>query len=114
MDLTDAEYRLVADVAAREGWPDLRRPTITGHSVRTLHEQRAVARYDAAVRRTARTRSPGMPPRVAAATMWLLGALGLGACWWVSPTRTAIALVVVGVAALVGLARRGRRRVRRR
>jgi hypothetical protein len=34
----------------------------------------------------------------------------LGACWWVSPTRTALGLIGAGLFSLIALRRRGRSR----
>lgn len=106
VNLTDEEYRLVAAVAAREGWDDLSRPRTETRSPRTLAEQAAVMRFAAAVPPPRPAR--GMDPRVARILMLVLGAAGLLACWIVSPERTALGLAVVGVFCLVGLRRRGR------
>ncbi len=105
-NLTDEEYHLVAAVAAREGWADLSRPVTTGGGPRSLAEQAAVLRYAAAVPRP--RMATGWDPRWARAVMLAIGAVGLLACWLVSPERTALGLVVVGLFCLVGLRRRGR------
>jgi hypothetical protein len=102
----------VARVAAREGWEDLARPPVAhGGHPRSLGEAAAVERF--AVHATADApgprRRPGLRLRlgVAATTVGVLGA-----CWWVSPARTAIALIGAGLFCLIAL-RRGRRRTRR-
>jgi hypothetical protein len=108
--LTEAQYRLVAAVAEREGWTDLERPPVCG-GPRTLAEQDAVVRFAAAL-----PAPPAAGPRVerlARAAMFALGGVGLLACWLVSPERTGAALLMVGVFCLFALRRRGRRGRRR-
>ena len=103
---TDDELALVADVAVREGWPDLSRPP-DAHGARTLAEQRAIARFEASVPRPARDeRALRLRARLSLAIL-TVGVLGV--CWWVSPTRTAIGLVGAGVFSLIAM-RRSRRR----
>lgn len=105
--LTEAQYRLVAAVAEREGWADLEDPPLSG-GPRTLAEQAAVMRFASAL-------APGAPAprrdteRIARIVMFTLGGAGLLACWLVSPERTAAALLIVGVFCLFALRRRGRR-----
>jgi hypothetical protein len=106
---TDDELALVADVAVREGWPDLAAPP-PSHGVRTLAEQLAIARFEASVPRRPRSeRALRLRARLAIAAL-TIGVLG--ACWWVSPARTAIGLVGAGVFSLVAM-RRSRRRTGR-
>jgi hypothetical protein len=107
--LTDDELALVADVAVREGWPDLSRPP-DAHGARSLAEQRAVARFEASVPRRARDeRALRLRARLSLVVL-TLGVLGV--CWWISPTRTAIGLVGAGVFSLIAM-RRARRRASR-
>jgi len=106
--ITDDELTLVADVARRERWDDLARPP-DDHTPRSLHEELAVARFRRAVpRRSRRSASLELRARVG---LVALAIVVLGACWWVSPTRTAIGLVGAGVFCLWSL-RRARRRAR--
>jgi hypothetical protein len=105
-ELTDGDYLLVAAVAGREGWTDLRRPVTVADRPRTVAEQAAVLRYAAAI---PPERLPsGWDPRRARLFMLALGAVGLVACWLVSPERTALGLIVVGLFCLVGLRKRSR------
>jgi hypothetical protein len=104
--ISDAELALVAAVAAREGWDDLAAPP-GDHPPRTIGEQLAVARFDAALPRR-RARTPRASRIRARLALVALAVVVLGACWWVSPTRTAIGLLAAGVFSLVAL-RRGRR-----
>jgi hypothetical protein len=106
---TDDELTLVADVAVREGWTDLSRPP-ESHGARTLSEQLAIARFESSVPRRARSeRALRLRARLAIAAL-TIGVLG--ACWWVSPARTAIGLVGAGIFSLVAM-RRSRRRTSR-
>lgn len=106
-DITDAELALVARVAGREGWSDLASPP-QAHAPRTLDEERAVARFAAAVPR--RRRRGARARRVhARLALVALAAVVLGACWVVSPTRTAIGLIGAGLFSLVALHRARRR-----
>lgn len=110
--LDDDDLVLVARVAEREGWSDFERPP-AGHAgaPRTLVETAAVERFAAHLAATdpRKVRRSALRLRLAVAA----GALAvLGACWWVSPTRTAIALIGAGLFCLVAL-RRGRRSRRR-
>ena len=102
--LSDAELALVAAVAGREAWTDLSAPP-QDHPPRTLEEERAVARFGAAVPSRRRGRPSALRGRLAVAAL-TVGVLG--ACWWVSPTRTAIGLIGAGLFSLVALRRRGR------
>ena len=80
------------------------------HGVRTLAEQLAIARFEASVPRRPRSeRALRLRARLAIAAL-TIGVLG--ACWWVSPARTAIGLVGAGVFSLVAM-RRSRRRTGR-
>ena len=107
--LTDAELSLVADVASREGWTDLAAPP-ERHDPRSLAEELAVARFRAAVPRGPRgARTTLLRARIAVA---VLAVMVLGACWWVSPTRTAIGLFGAGLFCLIALRRRNRPRRR--
>ncbi len=103
--ITDAELAVVATVAAREAWADLSSPP-SEHAPRSISEQRAVARFAAAV---PRRRSPRSARIRARASIVALSVVVLGVCWWVSPTRTAIGLIGAGLFSLVAL-RRSRRR----
>lgn len=106
---TDEELALVADVAVREGWTDLSRPP-AAHGARTLTEQLAIARFEASVPRRPRDeRALRLRARLSIAAL----SVGvLGACWWVSPSRTAIGLVGAGIFSLIAM-RRSRRRAAR-
>jgi Flp pilus assembly protein TadB len=102
-DLTDAELALVAAVATREGWTDLGTPP-ERHPPRTLAEELAVDRFRTAVPRGKR---PGRAGRLRARlAIAAISVAVLGACWWVSPTRTAIGLFGAGLFCLVALRRR--------
>jgi hypothetical protein len=106
---TDEELTLVADVAVREGWPDLSKPP-AAHGARTLAEQAAIARFEASVPRRGRSqRALRLRARLSIAAL-TLGVLG--ACWWVSPARTAIGLVGAGLFSLIAM-RRSRRKTTR-
>jgi hypothetical protein len=98
---------LVAGVAQREGWADLARPP-AAFAPRTIDEAAAVERYAAAA--AAREPRPRDPRRRARIATVVATALTLGVCWWVSPTRTAIAVLAVGAIAMFAMARRRRRR----
>lgn len=104
---TDAELGTVARVAVREGWTDLTTPP-REHPPRSLDEHAAVARFTAAARaRTRRRRlSSGVRLRLA---LLAVAVVVLGACWYVSPARTALGLIGAGVFCLISL-RRSRRR----
>lgn len=109
--LSDADLAVVARVAGREAWSDLGAPP-ESHGPRTIAEELAVTRFRAAVPVVRRPRITAFRARliiVAAAVVVL------GACWWVSPTRTAIGLFGAGLFSLVALRRRrpARRRVPR-
>jgi hypothetical protein len=108
--MTDEELVLVARVAARERWPDLERPPVAhaGHP-RSLLEAAAVERFAAEAAAGAPRRRQGLRLRLGVA---VVTAAVLGVCWWVSPARTAIALIGAGLFCLIAL-RRGRRKVRR-
>ena len=98
----------VARVAEREGWDDPAAPPAS-HDPRTLDEEAAVARFAAAQRPARRARA-----RLAYETKVRLGLIlaaivVLGACWWVSPTRTALGLMGAGLVCLVAMRRRRRR-----
>ena len=106
---TDAELALVAAVVAREGWTDLAAPP-ERHPPRTLAEELAVDRFRAAVPRERRAgRTSALRARLVVAA---LSVMVLGACWWVSPTRTAIGLFGAGLFCHVALRRRNRPRRR--
>jgi len=107
---TDEELALVADVAVREGWVDLSAPPAS-HGVRSLEEQLAIARFEASVPAKPRSeRALRLRARLAIAAL-TIGVLG--ACWWVSPSRTAIGLVGAGIFSLIVM-RRSRRKQGRR
>ena len=106
---TDDELTLVADVAVREAWTDLSRPPAS-HGARTLAEQLAIARFEASVPRQARSeRALRLRARLSIAAL-TIGVLG--ACWWVSPARTAIGLIGAGIFSLIAM-RRSRRKAGR-
>jgi Flp pilus assembly protein TadB len=110
-EIADDDLVMVAAVAEREGWPDLENPPADhSGSPRTLAELEAVGRYTAHLVATnpdiTRRRAIRLRLAVAAGTVVVLGA-----CWYVSPARTAIALIGGGLFCLVAL-RRGRRRTR--
>ena len=106
---TDEELALVADVAVREGWADLSAPPAS-HGARSLAEQAAIARFEASVPRPKRSeRALRLRARLAIAAL----SIGvLGACWWVSPARTAIGLVGAGIFSLIAMRRARRRQAR--
>lgn len=106
--LTEAQYRLVAAVAEREGWTDLSEPPLTG-GPRSLDEQDAVMRFVSALPTAPAPAARGWNDRHARIAMCAVGAVGLVVCWVVSPERTAAALLMVGVFCLFALRRRGRR-----
>jgi hypothetical protein len=99
---------IVARVAEREGWDDLDAPPVT-HPPRTLQEQAAIARWDAGRRPSPRA-SVARVGRVAKVRLArVVVALGvLGACWWVSPPRTALGLIGAGIVCLIAVRRRSR------
>ncbi len=106
---TDDELALVADVAVREGWSDLSKPP-ESHGARSLSEQLAIARFEASVPKKARSqRALRLRARLAIAAL-TIGVLG--ACWWVSPARTAIGLIGAGIFSLIAMRRARRRRSR--
>ncbi len=109
-EITDAELALVARVAGREGWGDLSAPP-EDHGPRSLAEGLAVARFAAAIpgARPARVRSPRAARIRARVAIAALTVGVLGACWVVSPTRTAIGLLGAGLFSLVALRRAKRR-----
>jgi hypothetical protein len=108
--VTDAVHEgdllIVARVAEREGWHDID-PPAGAHPPRTIAEQAAVARVaaltDAPGRRVARM---GRAVRARLVTVAVV-VMVLGACWWVSPARTALALLGAGLVCLVAARRRG-------
>ena len=108
--LSDTELAVVARVAGREAWSDLSSPP-DSHSPRTIEEELAVSRFRAAVPVRSSPRVSAVRARLAVA---VLSVAVLGACWWVSPTRTAIGLFGAGLFSLVALRRRGRGRARAR
>jgi Flp pilus assembly protein TadB len=112
--IADDDLVIVARVAEREGWEDLEKPPAEhSGSPRTLDETAAVLRFVAHLAATdpAAKRRSALRLRLAVAA----GAIVvLGVCWWVSPTRTAIALIGGGLFCLIALKRgRKERRFRR-
>jgi hypothetical protein len=105
--ISDTDLAAVARVAGREGWADLSAPPAS-HAPRTIDEELAVQRFAAAVPRERRRRPGTLHARLA---LVALSVTVLGACWWVSPARTAIGLIGAGVFSLIAL-RRARRRER--
>jgi Flp pilus assembly protein TadB len=108
--VSDAQLLLVAEVARREGWGDLREPVLEAFP-RTLAEHEAVRVYAAALPARGRADAARRMRRARIAMLALL-AVGLVACWLVSPERTALALVVAGLFSLLALRRRRRRAAR--
>ncbi len=106
--ISDDELLIVARIAQREGWSDLGRPP-SDHTPRSLEEELAVLRFAEAVPSPRDERAKRIRIRVAVVVIALLV---LGACWWVSPSRTAIGLIGAGLFSLVAL-RRSRRRAAR-
>ncbi|MEQ9335795.1 MAG: hypothetical protein RJQ03_01235, partial [Miltoncostaeaceae bacterium] len=99
---------LAAAVAAREGWdPD--GPAPDRHGPRTLDEERAVALMHAGAQVAAGRPRVHDPARRARLITVGLIVLVLGVCWWISPERTALALIVAGLMCLVAMRRRSRR-----
>ncbi len=103
--LSDSELAVVAAVAGREGWADLASPP-QDHAPRSLDEERAVARFQAAVPKVRDERAIRIRARLAIA---VLTVVVLGGCWLVSPTRTAIGLIGAGIFSLIALRRSQRR-----
>lgn len=103
--ISDDELAIVAVVAAREAWVDLASPP-EDHGPRTLAEERAVARFAGAVPRPKDPRVTRIRARIAIVA---LSVVVLGACWVVSPTRTAIGLLGAGLFSLIALRRQRRR-----
>ena len=106
--LSDSELAVVARVAGREAWTDLSAPP-ESHGPRSIDEELAVSRFRAAIPVRRGPRVSALQARIAIA---VLTAGVLGACWWVSPTRTAIGLFGAGLFSLIALRRRGRDRRR--
>jgi hypothetical protein len=106
--ISDDELLIVARIAQREGWDDLGRPP-SDHDPRSLEEELAVLRFEEAVPRPVNERVKRIRIRIA---MVVIALTVLGACWWVSPSRTAIGLIGAGLFSLVAL-RRSRRKAAR-
>ena len=106
--LSDTDLAAVARVAGREAWTDLSSPP-ESHGPRSIDEELAVSRFRAAVPVVRSRRATAIRARIAIAVL-TVGVLG--ACWWVSPTRTAIGLFGAGIFSLIALRRRGRGRAR--
>ncbi|MGD9572489.1 MAG: hypothetical protein AB7V62_11420 [Thermoleophilia bacterium] len=104
--VTDEDLAVVAAVAIREGWTDLSAPP-EAHGPRTLGEERAVAAFQGAVPRPAK--DPRRARIRARIIVVALSVVVLGACWMVSPTRTAIGLIGAGLFSLIALRRAKRR-----
>lgn len=109
--LTETEYLTVAGVAEREQWPDLSDPPLAGASPRSFAEQAAIARFIAAMGDARAPRRRELDPRLVRAVMVAALVIGLGACWVVSPGRTALGLIVSGVFCLWALRRQRRNAV---
>lgn len=113
-EVADADLVVVARVAERERWPDIEKPPAEHSGTpRTLEEMESLAKFtahlaaaDPAVKRRSVLR---LRLAVAAGTL-----LVLGVCWWVSPTRTALALIGGGLFCLVALRRSKRSPAARR
>ena len=108
--LTDEEITTVAAVAQREGWTDLAAPP-EQHSPRSLTEEGAVARFIAAAH-DRRPKGKPSPWRIRLGVV-AVGLVVVGICWWISPERTAIALLAAGIISLVALRMKGRKGARR-
>jgi hypothetical protein len=99
---------IVARVAEREGWQGLEPPP-SAHPPRTLAEQTALARFGASMGAPERRRRARVGHEAKVRLAMVAAALVvLGACWWVSPARTALGLLGAGIVCLVA-ARRHRR-----
>lgn len=108
--LSDTELATVASVAKRERWVNLASPP-EGHGPRTVTEAEAVASFmTAAEGRRRRTKDRSRNARIAVV---VLVAVVLGACWIISPERTALALLAAGLIAFIGHSMGRRRRHRR-
>ena len=105
LDISDGELATVARVAGREAWSDLASPP-QAHGPRTLDEERAVARFTAAAAPRRAGRGGWMTPLRARIMVAAMTAAVLGACWIVSPTRTAIGLFGAGLFSLIAFRRR--------
>lgn len=111
VDPSVEDLRVAAAVAAREGWRDPAcAPRV--HPPRTLEEQAAVARLSAAASVRRPSRAPIGPALRVRLMLLTLSVVLLGVCWWVSPTRTALGLLVAGGVCVVAQRRR-RTRARR-
>lgn len=110
MEIDDPTRALAHVVAAREGW-DPEGPAPEDHPPRTLAEERAVALLGAAGGTPeASPRRGRLDPAVRARLITVgLILLVLGVCWWISPERTALALIVAGLMCLVAMRGRARR-----
>jgi len=100
--ISDTELAVVARVAGRESWSDLGAPP-ESHGPRTIDEELAVLRFRAALPSRGRRMSTAVRARLAIVA---LSAVVLGACWLVSPTRTAIGLFGAALFCVVALRRR--------
>jgi hypothetical protein len=100
---SDADLAVVARVAGREAWSDLGAPP-ENHAPRTIAEELAVARFREAIP-SRRRRMTAVQARLAIVAVT---AIVLGACWLVSPTRTAIGLFGAAFFCLIAFRRRGR------
>ncbi|MGI9538980.1 MAG: hypothetical protein ACR2N6_02390 [Miltoncostaeaceae bacterium] len=108
--ISDHDLATVATVAQRERWVNLASPP-EGHGPRTVAEAEAVANFvGAAERRQRRTKDRSRNARIAVV---VLVAVVLGACWIISPERTALALLAAGLIAFIGHSMGRRRRHRR-
>jgi hypothetical protein len=103
--VSDSELALVAQVAGRERWSDLSAPP-DAHGPRTIAEELAVSRFRTALPRPRGPRATRLQARLA---LVALSVVVLGACWWVSPTRTAIGVFGAGLFSLIALRRSQRR-----
>ena len=108
--ISDDHLATVATVARRERWVDLTSPP-DRHGPRSVAAAVAVARFvDAADQRRRRVKDRSRNARIAVV---VLVAVVLGACWLVSPERTALALLAAGLIAFVAHSTGRRRRHRR-
>lgn len=102
---SDAELEIVARVAGREAWVNLTAPP-ESHAPRTIAEALAVARFGGAAARRRSRRGRGLTRLQARLALGALTVLVLGACWLISPTRTAIGIFGGALFCLIAFRRR--------
>lgn len=112
-ELSEAERALITQVALRERWRDPRNPPTHAPGPRSLPEQAAISRYQAALRPPART--PGAASlrrrrQITLAILILACVAGVVACLMVSVTQTLFGLLGGAVFGLWSWRRARRRR----